>query len=85
MAKFYCALTKKGYSVQGDEDESKWVVPEGYLSDDEGIHVRKSHKHKYGIVSRPAKWPIAGNKVIIIRIVLLYMYYTLNFLYSISL
>ncbi|KAF1804116.1 chromatin assembly factor 1 subunit A-domain-containing protein [Mucor lusitanicus] len=45
------------------DDENKWVVPEGYLSDDEGIHVvGYSQKHKHGIVSRPAKWPIAGNK-----------------------
>ncbi|KAK4510797.1 uncharacterized protein ATC70_005231 [Mucor velutinosus] len=53
-----------GFSVtNGEEDEHKWVVPEGYLSDDEGIHVVEfSQKHKHGIVSRPAKWPIAGNK-----------------------
>ncbi|KAL7316834.1 hypothetical protein PS15m_003270 [Mucor circinelloides] len=48
---------------EDEDDENKWVVPEGYLSDDEGIHVVKSsRKHKRGIVSRPAKWPIAGNK-----------------------
>ncbi|CEP13936.1 hypothetical protein [Parasitella parasitica] len=48
--------------TNGDEDESKWVVPEGYLSEDEGIHVGKLQKHKRRVVSRPAKWPIAGNK-----------------------
>ena len=49
---------------QGEEDENKWMVPEGYLSDDEGIHVAGfSQKHKHRIVSRPAKWPIAANKV----------------------
>lgn len=42
------------------------MVPEGYLSDDEGIHVVGfSQKHNHGIVSRPAKWPIAGNKVML--------------------
>ncbi|CAO3655304.1 unnamed protein product [Mucor fragilis] len=53
-----------GFSItNGEEDENKWVVPEGYLSDDEGIHVVGfSQKHNHGIVSRPAKWPIAGNK-----------------------
>ncbi|KAI8640695.1 chromatin assembly factor 1 subunit A-domain-containing protein [Parasitella parasitica] len=45
-----------------DEYESKWVVPEGYLSEDEGIHVGKLQKHKQGVVSRPAKRPIFGNK-----------------------
>ncbi|GAN01210.1 hypothetical protein MAM1_0005d00642 [Mucor ambiguus] len=52
--------------TNGEEDENKWVVPEGYLSDDEGIHVVGfSQKHKHGIVSRPAKWPIAGNKLVL--------------------
>ncbi|KAL9545465.1 hypothetical protein MBANPS3_007140 [Mucor bainieri] len=49
--------------TNGEDDENRWVVPEGYLSDDEGIHVVGfSQRHKHGIVSRPAKWPIAGNK-----------------------
>lgn len=48
-----------------EEEEYKWVVPEGYLSEDEGTYEKRRHtKHRRGIVSRPAKWPISGNKVI---------------------
>ncbi|KAI8098081.1 chromatin assembly factor 1 subunit A-domain-containing protein [Gilbertella persicaria] len=38
-------------------EDTKWLVPEGYLSQDEEMPKKKSR-----IVSRPAKWPIAGNK-----------------------
>ncbi len=47
----------------------RWVVPEGYLSDDEGIHDKKksssTSKNHSRIVSRPVKWPISANKVIV--------------------
>lgn len=44
-------------------DEVKWVVPEGYLSEDEGIHdLKRPSRARPRIVSRPAKWPISGNK-----------------------
>ncbi|RCH87608.1 Chromatin assembly factor 1, subunit A, partial [Rhizopus stolonifer] len=44
--------------AEWDHDEdTKWLVPEGYLSQDEEMPKKKSR-----IVSRPAKWPIAGNK-----------------------
>lgn len=58
----------KDISMDNDEndEETKWVVPEGYLSDDEGIHSKKKYpsvnrNHKR-ITSRPVKWPISANK-----------------------
>ncbi|KAG2199311.1 hypothetical protein INT47_012945, partial [Mucor saturninus] len=47
-----------------NDGEVKWVVPEGYLSEDEGMHdvKRYSSRARPRIVSRPAKWPISGNK-----------------------
>lgn len=40
----------------------KWVVPEGYLSEDEEILDKKKSRARHRIVSRPAKWPISGSK-----------------------
>ncbi|KAI7898159.1 chromatin assembly factor 1 subunit A-domain-containing protein [Cokeromyces recurvatus] len=50
--------------VNEDEEETnQWLVPEGYLSEDEGIYVRKRRARPCRpIESRPAKWPMSRNK-----------------------
>ncbi|GAA5798116.1 hypothetical protein HPULCUR_003516 [Helicostylum pulchrum] len=45
-----------------DEEEIIWVVPEGYLSEDEDTPDKKKPRTRPRIVSRPAKWPISGSK-----------------------
>lgn len=45
------------------QTEATWVVPEGYLSENEGVYVRQRKRTKHKVMSRPARWPIAGSKV----------------------
>lgn len=46
-----------------EQEAPQWVVPEGYLSEDEGIHVRRRKRTNHGVISRPARWPMTSNKV----------------------
>ncbi|KAI9473697.1 MAG: chromatin assembly factor 1 subunit A-domain-containing protein [Benjaminiella poitrasii] len=57
----------EGAKIANEEEEeetNKWVVPEGYLSEDEGIFIQRRRRPKpyRPIRSRPAKWPMASNK-----------------------
>lgn len=59
----YESTDEEGDSEAVNDEEVKWVVPEGYLSEDEGIHdLKRPSRSRPRIVSRPAKWPISGNK-----------------------
>ncbi|KAG2232331.1 hypothetical protein INT48_002280, partial [Thamnidium elegans] len=55
-------VVPEGYLSEDEEDEIKQEVPEEYLSEDEDTLDRKRPRARRRIVSRPAKWPISGNK-----------------------
>ncbi|KAG1050899.1 hypothetical protein G6F43_006859 [Rhizopus delemar] len=50
--------------TRGDEDTimDRWIVPDGYITDNEGVRIETAPSKKRHVVSRPAKWPVLTNK-----------------------
>ncbi|KAI8997884.1 chromatin assembly factor 1 subunit A-domain-containing protein [Pilobolus umbonatus] len=58
------SIMSNGHCSEGKR--ATWLVPNGYLSEGEGIHVKQTpyrrRRRQLSIVSRPASWPISTNK-----------------------